>query len=231
MSGRMPLTPAVTSIMPGASRRSARLRAGWGYVERRGARALRALAFAFGRLNRSRKVAFALKVAERLDVDSVLLIGVSGASNAVNNQIERALVRSLPYVVASGLSAKVTGWEPFVVADGRRLPFADSAFDLVYANAVIEHVGGLPEQAEFAEELARVGRAWIITTPNRWFPVEAHYHTLLTHWRTSWGPRGTVTRLLGIRDLRMLTPRGVVRGVPVLSPTLTAVGRGKVGES
>jgi hypothetical protein len=116
------------------------------------------------------------------------------------------------------------------ITDARRLSSADSSFDLVFANAVIEHVGGLEQQARFVDEVVRVGQAWIITTPNRWFPIEAHYHTLLTHWSSSWAPRGSVTRLLGIRDLRSLLPAGVVRGIPLLSPTLTAVGRGAEAE-
>jgi hypothetical protein len=186
---------------------------------------IRSLAFRFGRWNRARKARFAIAFGERLGATSVLLVGVDGERNEVNNIVERRLSGHFPDVVASGLSSAVEGWPRFVAADGRRLPFANGAFDLVYANAVIEHVGGRDEQQRFVHELARVGTAWVITTPNRWFPIEAHYHTFFSHWRSGWAPRGSVTRLLGRRDLQRLLPEGAVRGLPVLSPTLTATSR------
>jgi len=70
----------------------------------------------------------------------------------------------------------------FVEADGRDLPFDDGAFDVVHSNAVVEHVGPEPEQIRFISELARVGRAGFITTPNRWFPIEPHFRLPLIHW-------------------------------------------------
>jgi hypothetical protein len=184
---------------------------------------LRTAAFQFGRWNRGRKAKFALEVARRRGVRSVLLVGVSGARNPVNNLVEDKLAAELPYVVASGIEGSGDGWEPYVLADGLHLPFRDGAFDLVYANAVIEHVGGAEEQQRLLDEMERVGQFWIVTTPNRTFPVEAHYHTLFSHWRRGW-TRGTVTRLLSVRDLRTLQHGGLVRGVPFLSPTLTVLG-------
>jgi hypothetical protein len=188
---------------------------------------IRRLAFAFGRYNRRRKARFALKIAGRFAVRSVLLVGVCGEPNPPNNLInlvERRVADAVPFTVASGLSPNIRAWDLYVVADGRALPFSDGAFDLVYANAVVEHVGDESDQRRFIEELARVGRIYIATTPNRWFPVEAHYHTLLTHWGPRWAPRESVSRLLGIRSFRSLLPFGKVLGWPVISPTLTAFG-------
>ena len=68
------------------------------------------------------------------------------------------------------------------VADARVLPFGDKSFDLVYSNAVIEHVGGLEDQEAMAREVMRVGRNWFITTPNRWFPFEFHLRLPLVSW-------------------------------------------------
>ena len=188
-------------------------------------RVIRMLAFAFGRYNRERKANFALEIAERLGVQSALLVGVSDQPGPVNNVVEARIAAHVPYTVASGLGLDGSGeWTTYVVADGLQLPFRDRSFDLVYANAVIEHVGDEDAQRILAREAARVGKVWIITTPNRWFPIEAHYHTLFSHWSSWWAPKGTVTRLLGIRDLRRLVPSGVVRGTPFLSPTLTAIG-------
>jgi hypothetical protein len=70
----------------------------------------------------------------------------------------------------------------WVAGDGRALPFRDRAFDVVFSNSVIEHVGDAASQRRFAREVARVGRAYWVQTPNRWFPVEQHLLTPLVHW-------------------------------------------------
>jgi SAM-dependent methyltransferase len=64
---------------------------------------------------------------------------------------------------------------------GRPLPFRDQEFDIVHSNAVLEHVGSLNEQCEFITEVLRVSKAFFITTPNRWFPVEPHTFIPLIH--------------------------------------------------
>jgi hypothetical protein len=84
----------------------------------------------------------------------------------------------------------------FVQADGRSLPFDDRAFDVVHSNAVIEHVGPLDEQRRFVSELVRVAAAGFITTPNRWFPIEAHTRLPLVHWLPR-SPMSTVLDRLG----------------------------------
>jgi len=125
----------------------------------------------------------------------------------------------------------------WVAGDGRCLPFADDAFDVVFSNSVIEHVGDGESQQRFANEVARVGRAYWVQTPNRWFPVEQHLLTPLIHWlprpwQRSLVPRFTVwsmivkttpdrrqfyldhylneVKLLSIRELRALFPRARV---------------------
>ena len=71
---------------------------------------------------------------------------------------------------------------PYVQGDACALPFADGAFDVVFSNAVIEHVGGHARQRQFVSEALRVGRRAFITTPNRRFPVEVHTRLPLVHW-------------------------------------------------
>ena len=83
-----------------------------------------------------------------------------------------------------------------VQADGRDLPFEDDAFDIGFSNAVVEHVGGLDDQRRFVGELCRVARRVFISTPNRWFPVEAHTLLPLVHWLPR-GARDTTFRALG----------------------------------
>lgn len=64
----------------------------------------------------------------------------------------------------------------YVVFDGCSLPFPDKSFDIVFSNAVVEHILGPGRQEQFAREVMRVGKSWFITTPNYWYPFESHYH-------------------------------------------------------
>jgi SAM-dependent methyltransferase len=70
----------------------------------------------------------------------------------------------------------------YVQGDALELPFADGEFDVVFSNAVIEHVGGRAQQRRFVAESLRVARRAFVTTPNRWFPVEVHTRLPLVHW-------------------------------------------------
>ena len=63
-----------------------------------------------------------------------------------------------------------------VIGDGLKLPFKDKSIDIVFSNAVIEHVGGKMEQQLFASEIRRVAKNYFVATPNRFFFYEAHYH-------------------------------------------------------
>jgi SAM-dependent methyltransferase len=119
----------------------------------------------------------------------------------------------------------------YVQADALDLPFADGEFDVVFSNAVIEHVGGRPEQQRFVDEVLRVGRRAFVTTPNRWFPIEVHTRLPLVHWlpepaanraydlaRKPWAKEN---HLLGPRALRELFPPGT--RVVNLGLTLVAI--------
>lgn len=69
-----------------------------------------------------------------------------------------------------------------VVGDACNLPWPDKHFDIVYSNAVIEHVGDFERQKLMAAEIRRVAKRWFVTTPNRWFPFEFHLRLLLVTW-------------------------------------------------
>ncbi len=121
----------------------------------------------------------------------------------------------------------------FVVADGRRLPFRDRTFDLVFSNSVIEHVvdhaHDKPNQERFALELRRSGRNLYCETPNQRFVVEPHFiapfiHWLPVPWRkkvarhfTVWGltrkPKRSDVEAM-VEGIRMLTPREFVAMFP-----------------
>ena len=90
--------------------------------------------------------------------------------------------------------AEFPGAAWWVAGDGRALPFRDGSFDVVFSNSVIEHVGDAASQLRFASEIARVGRAYWVQTPNRWFPVEQHLLTPLVHWLPKAWQRAMVPR-------------------------------------
>ncbi|MGL6280222.1 MAG: class I SAM-dependent methyltransferase [Gaiella sp.] len=119
----------------------------------------------------------------------------------------------------------------YVQGDALALPFPDGAFDVVFSNAVIEHVGGRALQEQFVREALRVGRSVFITTPNRWFPVEVHTRLPLVHWlpdpaahrvyRATGRAWAVENHLLGPADLRALFPRPV--RIVNLGMTLVAI--------
>jgi SAM-dependent methyltransferase len=107
----------------------------------------------------------------------------------------------------------------YVQGDACALPFGDGSFDVVYSNAVIEHVGGRERQEVFVREALRVGRRVFLTTPNRWFPLEVHTRLPVVHWlprplaarayRLAGKPWAVENHLLGPADLRRLFPGAV----------------------
>lgn len=70
----------------------------------------------------------------------------------------------------------------YVAGDACRLDYPDGAFDVVYSNSVIEHLGTWENQQRMATEVRRVGRGYFVQTPDRAFPVEPHYLTPFVHY-------------------------------------------------
>ena len=95
-------------------------------------------------------------------------------------------------------------------------PFADQSMDIVWSNAVLEHVGDRSAQVHFLREARRVGRQVFLTTPNRGFPFEVHSRMPFVHWLPKRGMdaslrlvgkerfAGDYMRLLGGRELKSL---------------------------
>ena len=59
----------------------------------------------------------------------------------------------------------------FVAGDALYIPFSPMAFDLVFSNSVIEHVGDYAQQQQFAMGMLSAGKQLYCQTPNKWFPI------------------------------------------------------------
>ena len=160
--------------------------------------------------SRRRKAQAVARFVRDQGIRSVLFVGVGQGWESLDLVVERAAATFAPVRVACDLHATHNLPWTYVRADGLSLPFRDDAFDLVMSNAVIEHVGGPKEQARFLAEHMRVGRHWLLTTPNRWYPVEPHTKAVLLHWSRRWRERRpeAFTRLLSHRELAALLPAG-----------------------
>jgi hypothetical protein len=52
---------------------------------------------------------------------------------------------------------------------------ADTSFDMVYSNSLIEHVGGHARRGELARQIRQLAPRHWVQTPYRYFPVEPHW--------------------------------------------------------
>lgn len=131
----------------------------------------------------------------------------------------------VPRVTIVNIHAPPAGAAGFawVVADGRRLPFADLSFDVVFCNSVIEHLGDSESQRQLAAEIRRVAPRYFVQTPDVRFPVEPHYLAPFLHWlpkglqrlglpftpRAALETRSAAAWRRYVDDLRPLSPAGM----------------------
>jgi SAM-dependent methyltransferase len=74
---------------------------------------------------------------------------------------------------------------PFEVVQGdaRDLSrYRDGEFDLVFSNSVIGHVGSFDDQLRMALEVRRVGKCYLVQTPNHGFPIDWRTLVPCFHW-------------------------------------------------
>jgi 2-polyprenyl-3-methyl-5-hydroxy-6-metoxy-1,4-benzoquinol methylase len=152
----------------------------------------------------------------------ILNVGASGPNFAFAEQFE-SLYEHRNQVIGGGISlSEVQDYQrsfpgvKTLVFNGCALPFRDKSFDVVYSNAVIEHLADRYAQLRFAAEVVRVGRGWFVTTPNLWYPIEPHYHLPLVQLLPQSWQRGLV-RALGrtpYDNLNLLTKTQLQRLLP-----------------
>jgi hypothetical protein len=110
---------------------------------------------------------------------TILDVGVSDVINDAANVLERRY-QYRNNITAAGLGdgSDFRAEFPDVVYNqieaNKPLPFADQAFDIATANAVLEHVGSEESQRNFIIELMRIAKLVYITVPHRFFPFEHH---------------------------------------------------------
>jgi len=106
-----------------------------------------------------------------------------------------------------------------IFGDARKLEFPDNYFDIVFSNAVVEHVGKLENQKKFIEEITRVSRKAFVATPNYYFPIDSHTLIPFAHYLPV-NIRCWIYEKLGrgyfadINTLNLLTPKSFISLFP-----------------
>lgn len=172
--------------------------------------------WAVSRYSRARKLEQFESLCRPGPDDTVLDIGVSPVTWGPVNFLETAY--KWPEQITGMSIDPLSGFKKShptlgaVQGDACHLPFVDGAFDIVFTNAVIEHVGDRDRQRRMIAECLRVSRrAVFLTAPNRWFPFDTHSGLLpFVHWL----PRRVYQDLAGDKYLNLLSPRTLRRLVP-----------------
>jgi hypothetical protein len=137
--------------------------------------------------SRARRHRLFMQIVRPTAVDSVLDVGATDLAGYGANTLE-ALYPWPERITAAAVEPRRAFPAAFpavtaVQVDGRALPFADGAFDIVHANAVVEHVGDAEAQVAFLAELRRVARRVVfVATPSRSFVVDSHTLVPFAHW-------------------------------------------------
>ena len=129
-----------------------------------------------------------MEIMQPSPMTTVLDLGVSLDGKSVEANMLEQLYPYKHNIVCAGLPGSPASLDRYpdikfvTIEPHKPLPFRDAEFDVVYSNAVVEHVGARSDQARFINEAARVGRRLFIVVPNRLFPVEHHTGLPLVHY-------------------------------------------------
>lgn len=190
---------------------------------------------AVSRYFRRRRMASFLNIMDPKPGTSVLDLGGAPAIwETVAVPLEITLL-NLPGTVDSGefklLHSATLKHHSFKVVEGDACnvtQFGSRSFDVIFSNSVIEHVGPPEKQAEFAREVQRLGKAYWVQTPSKWFPIEPHSglpfywfypewmrNAIMKSWRQRlpswWADYISTTRVLSRRRMTELFPGATTR--------------------
>lgn len=145
------------------------------------------IAYQISKYNRQRKYQEFLKYLTPRPEEKILDVGFTEEEYSNSDNF---LEKNYPYqdkITALGMveAKQFTERYPKIITvlyDGKKFPFTDKQFDIVWSNAVLEHVGSEADQIFFLKEIKRVGKQAFITTPNKNFPIEVHTRTPFLHF-------------------------------------------------
>jgi hypothetical protein len=156
--------------------------------------------------------------------DRILDIGTSDDTGIESNMLEQLYPCRENLTCASLTDGKLIlaaypGVHHVRIVAGEPLPFDDNAFDIVYSNAVLEHVGSRTQQGKFIAEMCRVAPRRFLAVPNRGFPIESHtclplvhylpkqlFRRLLRHTRYDFWSHEKNLNYISVSDLRAMWP-------------------------
>lgn len=157
------------------------------------ARAVRQLAYAYSRrARRNRDRIFLDSLNPRLGDRILDLGGEDGSHIAQALSFREGVVVADISAEALKRASDIYGFETLLLDETGRIPEPDGSFDIVFCSSVIEHVtvnkedvetystnatfarAALERQKLLAQEVRRVGKAYFVQTPNKYFLLESH---------------------------------------------------------
>ena len=156
--------------------------------------------------------------------DRILDIGTSDDTGIEANMLEQLYPCRENLTCASLTDGKLIlaaypGVHHVRIVAGEPLPFDNNEFDIVYSNAVLEHVGSQTQQGKFIAEMCRVAPRRFLVVPNRGVPIETHtclplvhylpkpwFRRLLRHTRYDFWAHEENLNYISVSDLRAMWP-------------------------
>ena len=138
-------------------------------------------------INRAKIHRFIFKKIKFDENQNILDIGTTSELNLPHNYLIHALkdhkkISCISNQDCTKLKTICKNLEVFF-GDGRDTELKDHSFDIVYCSATIEHVGSKFEQINLLKECCRLSKKKvIITTPNRYFPLDFHTKIPFLHF-------------------------------------------------
>ena len=122
------------------------------------------------------------------DMKNILLLGITkDIEKSYSNYMEKRIIEEGSNVVL--LSNQEVKWIEnkydnieLIIKDVNNINFEENKFELVFSNALIEHIGNYDKQLNFINNCYKISSKYaVIITPNKNHPIEFHSITFLLH--------------------------------------------------